>query len=120
MKQDTKRRRIGAVLLCVAVICLSIVPAFATNNGFSAVPEFGDKVHNYYNLATKIALPLGAVSFAMGAFRCILGTDKAAEGGKKQMIWTAAAVAALFIVPAVVSLGASLGEGHDWGSQHGI
>lgn len=111
--------RYVALFACAILLCLSITTAFATG-GFNAVPEFGTKVKEFYSLATKIVLPLGALSFAMGAFRMILGSDKAAEGGKKQMIWTAVAVACVYLVPAMVSLGASLGQEHDWASSHGF
>lgn len=76
--------------------------------------EFRDKVGEIYNLAIKISIPCGAVSFAFGAFRLLTGDEKAMEKGKNQMIFTVVAVAAIILLPLVVRAGIELGRTYGW------
>lgn len=78
--------------------------------------EFADQLKTIYTIFSNISLPCGAVSFAFGAYKLMLGDERLKEPskGKKQMQLSILAVVAIQVLPAVISFAFSLVSGYQW------
>lgn len=93
------------LLISSALICPASAAALS--------PDYSSKVWEIYSIGRVISLPLAGGSFAMGAFK-MLGDEKTMAAGRKQLIITLLAVAALIILPSVVKLGLDIGQTYGW------
>lgn len=75
--------------------------------------RFGGVIQSIYNAVLTLCVPIGAISFTTAGFR-LLGNEKSAEAGKKQLVITVMAVAAICILPAIVMLGINIGQDYGW------
>ena len=97
----------GFAFLSASAICLA--PGYA-----SALPaSYSEKVWEAYTVGRAVSLPLATVSFAMGAYK-MLGDEKTAAAGRKQLYLTLMAVAAMIILPSVILMGIELGKRYGW------
>lgn len=68
----------------------------------------------YYNIVLKVALCAGTISFVFGGYKMMLGDEKEAGQGKKQMQVTIMAIIAIHLLPLAVEFGYSVVQNYQW------
>ncbi len=75
---------------------------------------FRDKALKIYGIFDNIALAVATVAFSAGAFMMLLGDERQAAAGKKQMKIVLITIFALQLVPLVLSAGYDLVSEMQW------
>lgn len=107
------------------MLIISVAPVMAYADDPESLADdtadWENGIEEVYETAKIISIPLAAVSFATAAMKMLgLGIwsakqgDREMDSGKRQLIFTVLAVAALWLLPSVISLGVNLGKGHEW------
>lgn len=73
-----------------------------------------EKISEVYGIFLVVATPVGACGIAVSGLKLFTGSEKDAEKAKKQIAWIAMTVAALYLLPAVISLGIDIGKRYGW------
>ena len=119
-----------SLLLCVITFfvlilnCPDIALADETvKNGYFAgngydLSEFNAGLGNIFSLAKAIALPLAAISIAIGAFNMFVGDEQKVGRAKTQILYTFVAVAVIYLLPLIIQLGVDIGRANGWLPSH--
>ncbi len=119
-------RERGRWIICTLIsgvilaLCLSS-PAFASNvwSGTHAndnwnLTGFLDRIMDVYNLIKAICAPLAVCSIAGGGFEVLFGNEQEQSKGIARIKYTLMAVAAIFLLPAVINIGYDLAKNFMW------
>lgn len=94
-------------------------PSSAESGATFDLTGYEDEISGLYKLALGLALPLGAVVFAFGAFKMITGNEREVAVGKKQMLTAVIAIAGLILLPHAVNIGTEHGSAAGWTPEVG-
>jgi hypothetical protein len=102
------------------IVCLTS-PAFASNvwsgthaNDSWDLTGFLDRIMDVYNLIKAICAPLAVCSIAGGGFEVLFGNEQEQSKGMARIKYTLMAVAAIFLLPAVINIGYDLAKNFMW------
>lgn len=110
------------LLCCVSFAYAADIPWSGSDEAGNAwdLQDYAAQWQDIYSMVAAISIPMGAVSFAFGAYKVMLGNEKLKEIdiGKKQMQITVIAVAAIQVLPAVITFAYGLVSGYQWDPYH--
>lgn len=75
---------------------------------------FLDRIMDAYNLIKAICAPLAVCSIAGGGFEVLFGNEQEQSKGMARIKYTLMAVAAIFLLPAVINIGYDLAKNFMW------
>lgn len=112
---------IGTVLICVLAVTSLSSPAYASDvwSGTYANADWDltgllDRIMAVYNLIKAICAPLAVCSIAGGGFEILFGNEQEQSKGMTRIKFTLMAVAAIFLLPAVINIGYDLAKNFMW------
>ena len=110
-----KRRIRIAILICViAVMCATSAMAARNPTREELEQQYADNVDLIYRTFATVAYPLATISLAIAAFRMFAGDDKSIASAKKQIAFTAFALAGILLLPKIIEAGVMLGQKYGW------
>lgn len=120
---DRKQVFALALLLCIAlcllISCMTIFTS-AEDDGSANSDEqsYNSAVANIGVTIQRAGLAIGAVGISFCAIKFIWGNDQESAKAVRLAIYIGMAVAALYLLPAVMKLGRQIGRGHKWDPSH--
>ena len=119
--EERKRWMIFCFVSCAIMVACLTSPAFACNvwsgthaNDSWDLTGFLDRIMDIYNLIKAICAPLAVCSIAGGGFEVLFGNEQEQSKGMARIKYTLMAVAAIFLLPAVINIGYDLAKNFMW------
>lgn len=112
------KKTVAAIFLILAMVCLCMITAFAADEVPEAVTteiaSFLDEIKDFYDFAASIALPIATVAISWSGLNALLGDSRDMERAATTLKWVVIALAALYLLPSVISYGIKIFEDSGW------
>jgi hypothetical protein len=120
---DRKQIIALALLLCIAlcllISCMTIFTSAEDDGGAdSGEQSYRNAIANIGVTIQRAGLAIGAIGIAFCAIKFMWGNDQESAKAVRLAIYIGMAVAALYLLPAVMKLARQIGNGHKWDPSH--
>lgn len=127
----TRRRGVLALWLVLSLLFASVWsmrPAYASDSGGGPPPgdnssldgieeakgEYKELYKSIYGIFRVAATSFGAVGVAISAVQMVIGDEESASKALSRIVILLGAIAALWLLPAIISMGIELGRQFAW------